>query len=251
MNVGNPTAMPKTAKTASPVTLADQTQAALDWLKRKGTKTIRDNMGPKYGIHVDKAFGVSMLNMKLLAKHLGKSHELAEALWNTGWYEAQMLASMVDEPEKVTSAQMETWCKKFDNWAICDTMCFNLFDRTPHAWTKVSQWSKKTGEFQKRTAFALLWSLTVHDKQAEDSKFLDGLKLIELAAGDERHFVKKAVNMALRATGKRNLALNKAAIVAAQRLAESNDATARWIGKDALRELKSPVLIKRLCAKVK
>ncbi len=230
---------------------AEQTQAALDWLKRKGTKSIRDNMGPKYGIHVDQAFGVSMANMKLLAKQLGKHHELAAALWNTGWYEAQMLASMVDEPEKVTSAQMDSWCENFDNWAICDTMCFNLFDRTPHAWTKVKKWSKQSGEFQKRTAFALLWSLTVHDKHADDAKFLNGLKLIEQAANDERHFVKKAVNMALRATGKRNLALNKAAITAAQALADSADATSRWIGKDALRELKSPVLIKRLSAKAK
>ena len=231
--------------------IVDRTQAALDWLKRKGSKSIRDSMGPKFGIHVEKAFGVSMLDMKWLARQLGKNHELAEALWNSGWYEAQMLASMVDEPGKVTAVQMDSWCKAFDNWAICDTMCFNLFDRTPHAWTKVTQWSKQQGEFRKRTAFALLWSLTVHDKQAEDAKFLDGLKLIENAANDERHFVKKAVNMALRATGKRNLALNKASTIVAQRLAESDDATARWIGKDALRELKSPVLIKRLKAKAK
>ncbi|MGH8106174.1 MAG: DNA alkylation repair protein, partial [Arenimonas sp.] len=151
----------------------------------------------------------------------------------------------------VTAAQMDSWCRKFDNWAICDTMCFNLFDHTPHAWTKVTQWSTKPGEFQKRTAFALLWSLTVHDKQAGDDKFIKGLALIEKAATDERHFVKKAVNMALRATGKRNLVLNKAAIVVAQRLAESTDATARWIGKDALRELKSPVLTNRLSVKAK
>ncbi|MGH8052019.1 MAG: DNA alkylation repair protein [Arenimonas sp.] len=242
--------MPKAA-TLSPLPLTDQTQAALDWLKHNGSKKIRDEMGPKYGVHVEKAFGVSMANMKTLAKSLGKNHQLAAALWKTGWYEARMIASMVDEPSAVTSMQMDAWCKDFDNWGICDTVCFNLFDRTPHAWKKVVQWSKKPGEFQKRTAFALLWSLTVHDKLAEDVKFIDGLALIETAAGDERHFVKKAVNMALRAVGKRNIALNKAATASARRLAEFVDATPRWIGKDALRELTSPVLIKRLSSKKK
>lgn len=240
--------MPKAA-THSPPSLADQTEAALHWLKRNGSKKIRDEMGPKYGVHVEKAFGVSMANMKILAKQLGRNHELAAALWKTGWYEARMIASMVDQPDAVTSMQMDAWCRDFDNWGICDTVCFNLFDRTPHAWKKVGQWSRKSGEFQKRTAFALLWSLTVHDKLAGDEKFIDGLRLIELAADDERHFVKKAVNMALRAIGKRNLALNKAATASAHRLATSLDATPRWIGKDALRELTSPVLIKRLSAK--
>ena len=251
MSVARPNGKADNAAKSSPLSLAEQTQSALEWLKRKGSKNIRDAMGPKFGIHVDKAFGVSMVDMKTLAKQLGKHHALAAALWDTGWYEAQMLASMVDEPEKVTSAQMDSWCKGFDNWAICDTMCFNLFDHTPHAWAKVAQWSKAPGEFQKRTAFALLWSLTVHDKNADDAKFFEGLALIEKTAGDERHYVKKAVNMALRATGKRNLALNKAAAVVAQRLADSQDPTARWIGKDALRELKNPVLIKRLTAKAK
>lgn len=242
--------MPKAA-THPPLSLADQTLAALDWLKKNGSNKIRDEMGPKYGVHVEKAFGVSMANMKILGKRLGKNHELAAALWKTGWYEARMVASMVDEPEAVTSMQMDAWCKDFDNWGICDTVCFNLFDRTPHAWKKVAQWSRKTGEFQKRTAFALLWSLTVHDKLAEDAKFIDGLALIERDAVDDRHFVKKAVNMALRAVGKRNIVLNKAATACAQRLAKSLDATPRWIGKDALRELTSPALIKRLSAKKK
>jgi 3-methyladenine DNA glycosylase AlkD len=143
---------------------------------------------------------------------------------------------------------MERWCKEFDNWALCDAMSFNLFDRTPHAWTKVVQWSSRGREFEKRTAFALLWSLTVHDKSAADEAFEQGLLLIEREAGDERHFVKKATNMALRAIGKRNLALNSAAVRVARRLAESEDATARWIGKDALRELTSPALTTRLKA---
>jgi 3-methyladenine DNA glycosylase AlkD len=223
-----------------------EVQAALAWLKRTGSKTIRDDMGPKYGIHVEQAFGVSMANMKILAKKLGTDHELAAALWDTGWYEARMLACMIDDPAEVSTLQMDKWCADFDNWGICDTVCFNLFDRTPYAWKKLAAWSKQDGEFQKRTAFALLWSLTVHDKKAEDSQFIKGLALIEHEAQDERHFVKKSVNMALRAIGKRNAALNEAATMTAQRLAESSDATARWIGKDALRELTSPVLIKRL-----
>lgn len=235
----------KSAKKAQ-TSINDEVQAALNWLKRTGTQTIRDDMGPKYGIHVDKAFGVSMANMKILAKKLGTHHELAIALWDTGWYEARVLASMIDDPAQITSMQMDNWCKDFDNWGICDTVCFNLFDRTPHAWMKVVSWSKKTGEFQKRTAFTLLWSLTAHDKKADNSHFINGLQLIERAAVDERHFVKKAVNMALRAIGKRNRVLNEAATTVAQRLAESPDATPRWIGKDALRELNSPVLLKRL-----
>src|SRR5262249_4750147 len=132
------------------------------------------------------------------------------------------------------------------NWAVCDAMCFNLFDRSPHAWAKVTAWSGRRGEFQKRTAFALLWSLTVHDKRADDARFLVGLGLIEQAAADPRHFVKKAVNMALRAVGKRNRALNEAAIAVATRLAGSTDAAAAWVGRDALRELASPSVQRRV-----
>ena len=145
-------------------------------------------------------------------------------------------------------AQMDRWCKDFDNWAFCDAMAFNLFDRSPHAWDMVAQWSNRRKEFEKRTAFALLWSLTVHDKSAGDERFEQGLALIEREAGDERHFVKKATNMALRAIGKRNRALNAAATEVARRLANSPDATARWVGKDALRELTSPAVTSRFKA---
>ncbi len=223
-------------------------QAALTWLEQKSTKRDRDNLS-RFAINAKKAFGVSMANMKVLAKRLGRNHELAAALWDTGCYEARMLASMVDDPAQVTSVQMDRWCRGFDNWAICDTMCFCLFDRTPHAWSKVEQWSDRPQEFIRRTAFALLWSLTVHDKRATDEQFADGLRLIERAATDERHFVKKAVNMALRAIGKRNPALNTAAVKVAQRLAASPDDTARWVGKDALRELASPKMRSRLAGR--
>ena len=214
-------------------------QALLAFLERVGSAKVREDMSTRYGIHTNKAFGVMMRDMQKVAKSVGVNHELALALWDTGWYEARMVASMIDDPAKVTAAQMDRWCKTFDNWAICDTVCFKLFDRTPHAWTKVTQWSGKRDEFVKRTAFALLWALSMHDRRSDDAPFLRGLVLIERAADDERHFVKKAVNMALRAVGKRNPALKKAAVAVAQRLAGSQDATARWIGKDAIKELAS------------
>jgi 3-methyladenine DNA glycosylase AlkD len=200
----------------------------------------------RYGIVAKKVFGVSMGTMQSLAKELGKSHALSEALWKTGWYEARMLASMVGEPAKVTSAQMERWAKSFDNWAVCDTATFVLWDRTPHAWAKVTEWSTRDEEFVKRAAFAMLASLTVHDKAAPDSNYLKGLKLIEREASDDRNFVKKAVNWALRSIGKRNRALNTAAVAVAKRLAEREDSAARWVGKTALREITSPAVLKRL-----
>ncbi len=218
--------------------------AALAWLKRHSSKATLAGMA-RYAIPNDKAYGVAMRDIKAYGKQLGHRHPLALALWDTGVYEARMLASFVGDPAALTAAQMERWCKDFDNWAFCDALCFNLFDRSPHAWAKVRQWSRRRGEFEKRTAFALLWSLTVHDRQAADGLFMEGLRLIEEAAGDERNFVKKAVNMALRAVGKRNAALRIAAVAVAHRLAESTDATARWIGRDALRELDGPTAKRR------
>jgi 3-methyladenine DNA glycosylase AlkD len=225
--------------------LEDEVRSALKWLKSHSTKSTLDGMA-RYAIPSDKAFGVAYKDMKVLGKRLGRNHELAGALWDTGVYEARMVASFLDDPSQITPAQMDRWCEDFDNWAICDTMCFNLFDRTPHAWAKVAQWSSSKDEFVKRTAFALLWSLSVHDKRAGNEPFVEGLVLIERAADDERNFVKKAVNMALRAIGKRNRALNAAAVAAARRLAGSSNASARWVGKDALRELTSPSVIRRL-----
>lgn len=224
--------------------LENEVEAVLTWLKRHSSRRTREGMA-RYAIPSDNAFGVSVADIRALAKRLGRNHDLAAALWATRWYEARMLTSFVDEPARVTPAQMDRWCRDFDNWAICDTVCFHLFDRTPHAWAKVAQWYDRREEFVKRAAFALLWGLTVHDKKAADAEFVDGLRFIEHAATDERHFVKKAVNMALRAIGKRNPALNAAAVATARRLADSPQATARWVGKDALRELTSPAVIRR------
>jgi 3-methyladenine DNA glycosylase AlkD len=224
-----------------------QVRGALAALEAMSTKRDRENLS-RFGITANKAFGVSMANMQVLARRLGRSHELAAALWETGWYEARMLTSFVDEPARVTPAQMDRWCRDFDNWGICDTVCFHLFDRTPHAWGKVTKWHDKRGEFVKRAAFALLASLALHDKHTGDEPFVASLALIERAASDERNFVKKGVSWALRLIGRRNPALNADAVMVARRLSVSRDAAARWVGTGALKELTSPVVLRRLAA---
>jgi 3-methyladenine DNA glycosylase AlkD len=241
-----PTRAPRGAAIVRP--LQHQVDEVLSWLERSGSKAGREGMA-RFAIPSDKAFGVSVGALRQQAKRLGTNHELAAALWDTGWYEARMLAIFVDEPARVTSAQMDRWCRGFDNWAIVDTACFHLFDHTPHAWRKVEQWAGRRDEFGKRAGFTLLWSLSVHDKSADDASFIAGLQLIEREAGDDRHFVRKAINMALRAVGKRNRALNTAALVVARRLAGSAGRAPRWIGKDALRELTSASVLQRLAKK--
>ena len=238
-----------TRKKTVRIPIETQVESVLESLKGVAEKRVLDDMSQRYNIQTSKAFGVSMSNIQKVAKPLGRDHELAAALWETGWYEARMLTSFVDEPDRVTTSQMDRWAGDFDNWGIVDTLCFNLFDRTPHAWGKVAQWCKREEEFVKRAGFALLWSLTVHDKEATDEQFRQGLVLVLRGASDERHFVKKAVNMALRAIGKRNPVLNKAAIMVARRLAESPNAAARWVGKDALRELTSESVADRLASR--
>jgi len=228
----------------------DRVAESLAWLERRGTKRNRDAM-LRYGIIAPKAFGVSVGDIKQLSKRLGSDHELALALWDTGWYEARMLAPFVDEPEKVTAAQMNQWARDFDNWAVCDHACFHLFDRTPHAWRKIEQWSVRRDEFVKRAAFALLASVALHDKRAADEPFLDSLALIERAAPDERNFVKKGVSWALRLVGRRNRALNAASIETARRLIDSPHDAARWIGRDALRELTGAVVRRQLAARTR
>jgi 3-methyladenine DNA glycosylase AlkD len=211
----------------------------LKWLERKGTRRNIAGMA-RYGIRARRVFGVSMGTMLPLRKQLGKDHALAIELWETGWYEARLLAALVDDPERVTRRQMNAWAADFENWADCDTVCFHLFDRTPFAWEKARQWSASPREFVKRAGFALMASLALHDKAAPDRNFLAFLPLIQKGAGDERNFVKKGVNWALRTIGRRNPALNSAALAVARRLAQSEEAAPRWVGKDALRELASP-----------
>jgi len=218
--------------------IAERVQFAMQSLEDMSTQRDLANL-KRFGITATNALGVSMANIQLLAKRLGRSHELAAALWETGCYEARLLTSFVDEPERVTAAQMERWCRDFDNWGICDTLCFHLFDRTPHAWGKVAQWSGRREEYVKRTAFALLACLAAHDKKATDQQFIDSFPLIEHAATDERNFVKKGVSWALRMIGRRNAALRAEAIAVSQRLAASTEPAARWIGRGALKELTS------------
>lgn len=224
------------AATVSTPSIRQQADEAVAWLKQHATRHTLEGMA-RYGLPSDKAFGVAVGDIKALGKRIGRNHELAEALWKTGWYEARMLTSFVDQPERVTPAQMDRWCRDFDNWGICDTLCFHLFDRTPHAWAKVEQWSKSRDEFVKRAAFALLASLALHDKQAPDRPFVESLRWIERGAEDERNFVKKGVSWALRGVGRRNAALRVAAVTVAKRLSASPESAARWVGNDALREL--------------
>ena len=212
----------------------DRTQQALAWLRDHASEAARDGMA-RFAIPSDHALGVSMKDIQSLAKQLGRDHELAADLWNTGVYEARMLTAYVADPAQLTPAQMDRWCRDFDNWAICDTLCFTLFDRTPHAWRKVVQWSSRRDEFQKRASFALLASLALHGRLEDESLYADGLALIEREAHDDRNFVKKGVNWALRAIGRRAEWRAEATAVA-KRLSASDEAGARWIGKDALRE---------------
>lgn len=228
---------------------SEQVSEVLTWLERKGSSRVREQMTTRYGIVTPKAFGVPMGTIQLLAKRLGTDHELAAALWATGWYEARLLCAYVDDPARVTPAQMDRWVRDFDNWGICDTVCFKLFDRTPHAWAKVAPWSRRRDEFGKRAAFALLASLGLHDKRAGDDAFLRCLPLIERGASDERNFVKKGVSWALRLVGRRNRVLNEACVELARRLVAAPDPASRWVGRDALRELTGPIVRRQLAAR--
>jgi 3-methyladenine DNA glycosylase AlkD len=214
-------------------------------LERKGTKANRDGLA-RYGIVAPRSFGVSVGTLKAIGKQMGRDHELALALWKTGWYDARMLVPFIDDPAKVTPAQMDRWAKDFDNWAVCDALCFHLFDKTPHAWQKINQWSRRREEFVKRAAFALIAGVALHDKKAPDAPFLRALRLIEREASDDRNFVKKGISWALRVVGRRNPALNKAAVTVSKRLVASPARAAAWIGRDAFRELTSPMVQRRL-----
>jgi 3-methyladenine DNA glycosylase AlkD len=218
---------------------------ALAALREKADPQYREGL-TRFGITATSALGVSMGNVQAVAKRLGRDHDLAAALWATGIYEARLLAAYVDDPKLVTATQMDRWARDFDNWAVCDTLCFALFDRTAHAWSKPAKWAGSRHEFVKRAAFALLASLAGHDKKAADRQFLDALPLIEEAAVDPRNFVKKGVSWALRHIGQRNPRLHVEAVETARRLADSSDAAARWVGKDALREFARPATQRRL-----
>lgn len=200
----------------------------------------------KLGMTADHRLGVSVPDMRQIAKELGKDHKLALALWKTGSPEAKMVASMIDEPEKLTDKQMEKWVAGFNSWDVCDQVCMNLFEKSPLAWKKILDWSKRDEEYVKRAAFALMACLAWHDKEAKDERFIKLLPAIQRCATDERNFVKKAVNWALRNIGKRNRKLNKAAVKTAREIQKIDSKSARWIAADAIRELTSEAVQRRL-----
>ncbi|MCX5867063.1 MAG: DNA alkylation repair protein [Proteobacteria bacterium] len=200
----------------------------------------------RFGITGEKRLGVAVPELRKLAKEIGKDHGLALKLWKTGVPDAMLLAGMVDEPEKVTEKQMDAWVKDFQSWDVCDQVCSNLFDRVPFTVKKINQWAKSDEEFIKRAAFAMIASVAWHDKEAPDKNFIRFFPLMKKAATDERNFVRKAVNWALRNIGKKNPRLNREAIKLAKEIQRIDSKAARWIAADAIRELESPAVQARL-----
>ncbi|OGN99956.1 MAG: DNA alkylation repair protein [Chloroflexi bacterium RBG_13_52_14] len=200
----------------------------------------------KYGITIEQRLGVSVPDMRKLAKEIGRDHKLALDLWRTGIAEARIVAGMVGDPAKLTEEQMEDWVKGINSWDVCDQVCDNLFEKNQLAWKKIIDWSEREEEFVKRAAFSLIACLAWHDKKASDKEFIGLLPVIVREATDERNFVKKAVNWALRNIGKRNLNLNEAAINTAKEIQRLDSKTARWIAADAIRELESDPIQNKL-----
>jgi 3-methyladenine DNA glycosylase AlkD len=213
-------------------------------LRSMGSEHDRQGMG-RFGINVDNALGISIYELRKVAKEIGTDHDLALQLWDTGIHEARILASYIEDPHQMTEAQMERWVADFDSWDLCDQVC-GLFEETPFVHQKIFEWSRRDGEFVKRAAFALIAGVAVHDKKASDDPFESFFPLIVEQSTDNRNFVKKAVNWALRNVGKRNHSLNQQAIAIAAELKESSDRAARWIGSNAHRELTSNKVQDRL-----
>jgi len=200
----------------------------------------------RFGISSKNTLGISIPFLRKMAKEIGKNHELALKLWDSGIHEARILAGLIDESERVTEKQIEQWAKDFDSWDVCDLVCGNLFDKTAFAWQKAVEFTKRKEEFVKRTGFALMACIAVHDKKAQDKDFIKLLPIIKREATDERNFVRKAVNWALRQIGKRNKNLNREALKMAKEILKIEDKTAKWIASDAIRELTSEAVQKRL-----
>ncbi|HLD62159.1 MAG TPA: DNA alkylation repair protein [Patescibacteria group bacterium] len=215
-------------------------------LKSSGSKKAIEGMA-RFGIRPKtKVYGVSMADLRIMAKRIEKSHALALRLWNSGVHEAQILASIVDKIEKVTEKQMEQWMKDFDSWDVCDQVCMNLFWRAPFSHRKATEWSGRKNEFEKRAGFALMAVLAWKDKNSSDAKFKKFFPLIKKESIDERNFVRKSVNWALRQIGKRNAKLKELAIKTAKEILKINSKSARWIASDAIKELESAAVQKRL-----
>jgi len=210
-----------------------------DFESRRNPANVEGMM--RYGIKADNAYGLNIPYLRETAKKLRYNHKFALQLWATGKHEARILAFLIDNPKEVTEEQMENWVKDINSWDICDGCCSNLFDKTPYAYRKAIEWSKKKEEFIKRAGFVLMATLSVHDKKADDKEFLKFFPLIEKEAKDERNFVRKAVNWSLRQIGKRSMYLHKEAIKLAERIQKQEYKSSKWIAADALRELKSKI----------
>ena len=200
----------------------------------------------RFGINPENTFGVSVPNLRSTAKETGKDHDLAQQLWASGIHEARILATMIDDPKLTTEEQMESWVKDFDSWDVCDQCCMNLFDKTEFAFRKAKEWSEREEEMIKRAGFALMAVLAFHDKKAVDEEFSEFLPMIKRESTDDRNFVRKAVNWALRQIGKRNRNLNEMAVKTAEEIQQIDSKSARWIASDALRELTSQAVQERL-----
>lgn len=232
---------------------ARRSKATRRWTKAEVLSELKKHADPKaraqlayFGVNVSKAYGISSPLLHAFARRIGKDQSLAEELWSSGIHDARILAPLIGESEKITAAQMERWGRDFNSWDVVDTVCCYLYAVAKPAWNKIYEWSNRSAEFEKRAAFSLAAYLSYKDKSAKDAEFRRFLPVIEREAYDERNFVRKAVNWALRNIGKRNLALNAAAIRSAERIRRQDSRTARWIAADALRELKSEAVQKRL-----
>ena len=218
------------------------------WLEKHGSRKAAKGL-ERYGLPSDNAYGISVGALQKYAKTIGTDHALALKLWKTGSLDARILAAFLGDPEQLTLAQMNAWCRDFDNWGTTDTACFKLFDRSPFGWKVVAPWVSAKGEFQRRAGFVMMACLAGHDKTAGDAAFLKFLPMIERGASDDRNFVKKGVSWALRGIGHRSPALHAAAVKTATALSTSGNAAERWVGKDALRDLMRPMVLKKVRAK--
>lgn len=221
------------ASTASP---EKQAQEIVVWLRKNAKKATLDGMA-RYALPTERAFGVPVGVMLKEAKRIERNHAVALVLWELGHFEARMMATYLSEPERMTIAEMDKWCTESDNWGICDTAAWHAYEKSPHAWSRIAKWGKARGEYEKRSALALLATIALHDKSIPDKQFAQQLPMVEKAAQDERNFVFKGANWALRSIGLRSAALRADCVKIAERLAGSDAPGARWAGKDALRKL--------------
>jgi 3-methyladenine DNA glycosylase AlkD len=221
-----------------------------DVLTKLRTKANPKNVAgmARFGMAVEQRLGVSVPEMRKIAKEVGRDHRLAQSLWKTGIAEAQIVAALIDDPAAVTSKQMDRWVKDFDSWDVCDQACLSLFDKSPLAWQKIAEWAEREEEFVKRAAFALIAGLAWHDKRAADKRFVDLFPILMKGADDDRNYVKKSVSWAIRNIGKRNRKLNRAARKLAKDIQRIDSKAARWVGADAVRELQSDAVQRRLSA---